>query len=89
MTAEYNYIILAVMPLTGISAALRHSRKEVNRMPKRYYKHNKKDIQHQIDALLQVYDFLGRQNRKKELPKSVKNAEKNDNKQGVEHEVQR
>lgn len=58
-------------------------------MPKRYYKHNKKDIQHQIDTLLQVYDFLGRQNRKKELPKDEKNVERIYTVQGGEHEIQR
>lgn len=34
------------------------------------YPISKKDKQQQIENLLKVYDFLGRQNRKKELPKN-------------------
>lgn len=34
------------------------------------YPISRKDKQQQIENLLKVYDYLGRQNRKKELPKN-------------------
>lgn len=36
----------------------------------RYYKGFKHDRQRQIDNLLSVYDYIGKANRKKELPKN-------------------
>ena len=36
----------------------------------RYYKGFKHDRQRQIDDLLSVYDYIGKANRKKELPKN-------------------
>lgn len=56
---------------------------------KNKYPISRKDKQQQIENLLKVYDFLGRQNRKKELPKNNKNTERIDRIQGVKHEVQR
>ena len=36
----------------------------------RYYKGFKHDRQRQIDNLLSVYDYIGKANRKNELPKN-------------------
>lgn len=47
-----------------------------------YYMCGKRQRQHQIDNVLSVYDYIGKANRRKDLPKSVKNTEKTDNKQG-------
>ena len=53
-------------------------------MQKRYYKHIKKDIQHQIDTLLHVYNFLVSQNRKKDLPTTE--VKQTSTKKGGQHE---
>ena len=55
----------------------------------RRYKGFKRDKQQQIDNLLKVYDYIGKANRKDELPKNNKNTETIDRIQGVKHEVQR